>query len=151
MPNILKEVQALIEEGKLHRRLIIRIYLLFGVSLVLAGIVIFNVLVRGANPLIASAFMAGGFVLGMVVFSRMISVQWDEEKEEVSTARMDALGYVILGLYIVFEIGLRTELRNIFPVSGTVFILATVAGTLLGRSVGTVVEIHRVYQRTRTP
>jgi len=61
---------------------------------------------------------------------------------------MDMVGYITLGLYIAFEIGLRTFLHDFYPVSATAFLLAGIFGTLLGRAVGTVLTIHNVFRTT---
>ena len=84
-------------------------------------------------------------MLGIFIFSRMSPILWNEEQEMVETGRMDTIGYVVLGLYIVFEIGLRTALHDFFPLTATALILSGVFGVLFGRVIGTVVEIHRVY------
>ena len=102
MNNFFKEVRILRQEGKLHQKLITRVRMLFVISLVLAGIVAFNLFFRGTNPLIAGALAVVGFVLGLFLFSRMNVVNWNEEEEVVQTGRMDTVGYAVLGLYIVF-------------------------------------------------
>ncbi len=148
MINFFTEVRVLREEGKLHKKLITRVRMLLVIFIILAGIAGFNVVFRNANGLIAAGLLVGGFIIGLFVFSRMNVIQWNEELEIVETGRMDAIGYGMIALYIVFEIGLRTFLKDFYPVSATAFILAAVAGTLLGRSIGTIVEIHRVYTST---
>lgn len=148
MLHFFKEVGVLREEGKLHKKLITRVRMLLIISVVLAAIAGFNVVFRNANGLIAASLLIGGFIIGLFVFSRMNVIQWNEELEIIETGRMDAIGYAMIALYIVFEIGLRTFLKDFYPVSATAFILAAVAGTLLGRSMGTIVEIHRVYKAT---
>ncbi len=135
-------------EGKLHKKLITRVRMLLIISVVLAGIAGFNVVFRNANGPIAAGLLVGGFVIGLFVFSRMNVIQWNEELEIVETGRMDVIGYSLIGFYIIFEIGLRTFLKDFYPISATAFILAAVAGTLLGRSIGTIIEIHRVYRAT---
>lgn len=149
MFNLLKEVSVLRAEGKLHKRLITRVRMLVGVSLVLTVVVLFNVTYRGASWPIAAGLFVAGLVAGAYLFSRMNAVQWNEELEIVEAGRMDALGYGVLALYVVFEIGLRTFLKDAYPLSATTFILAAVGGTLLGRAAGMLVEIHRVFTQTR--
>ena len=114
----------------------------------MAGIVAFNLFFRGASPLIVGALVIVGFVLGLFLFSRMNVVNWNEQEEIVQMGKMDAIGYVVLGLYIVFEIGLRTFLNNVFPISATAFLLAGIFGTLFGRATGTIIEIHKVFRST---
>jgi hypothetical protein len=149
MLNILKEVRELRQAGKLHNKLIVRTRMLIIISLILGAIVIYNLIFRGTNPWIALLLAAIGFVLGLSVFARMSVVNWDEEKEVVSVGRMDTIGFVTLALYILFEIGLRTVLKEFYPASATVFILAAIFGSLLGRAIGTVIEIHRIYTSAR--
>lgn len=47
--------------------------------------------------------------------------------------------------YILFEMGLRTILRDYFPTSVLPLLFAVIGGTLLGRAIGTLIEIHRAY------
>ncbi len=148
IPDIFKEVRLLKEAGKLHQKLITRTRTLFIISFILGAIVIYNLIFGAANPLIVGVLIATGFVLGLFVFARMNVINWNEEEEVVQTGRMDTLGFVVLGLYIVFEISLRTFLKDYYADSATVFILAAIFGTILGRAVGTLIEIHRVFRTT---
>ncbi len=150
MLDFYREIRVLREEGKLHARLITRVRMMFGISAILLGVVVFNLLFRSVNPFVAIGMAADGFVLGLFVFSRMTAVNWDEEKEVVQASRMDMLGYATLALYIVFEITFRTALHKYFPVSATGYLLSGIFGTIFGRAVGMVVEIHRVYLATHT-
>ena len=148
--NILTEIRVLRDEGKIHQRLITRTRVLLILSLALFSVVLFNVISRGADWRPALGLAAAGFALGVFLFSRMSPVQWNEEKEVVETGRMDTLGYIILALYIVLEIGLRTFLIDFFPLDATTFVLAGVFGVLFGRVIGTLIEVHRVYRVAHT-
>ncbi len=148
MLNILREVGILREEGKLHTKLVFRVRMLLVIALILVGITVFNVMFRGANELIVAVLLVFGYVAGFYLFSRMSVVQWNEGERTVEAGRMDLIGFGVLALYIVFEIGLRTFLKDFYPISATVFLLAGIAGTLLGRAIGTLIEIHRVYLAT---
>ena len=145
MIHILKEIRILRKEGKLHARLLSQVRILLGISLVLFGIVLYNVFFRGVNGWISLVLAVIGFLLGMFFFSRINSLQWNEEASVVQIAKMDKVGFATLGLYIVFEIGLRTLFNSYFPASATSFILAAIFGTLFGRVTGTMIEIHRVF------
>jgi len=145
MIRLLREINALRTEDKLHKKLISRLTVLIIISLILLGIVIFNIVFRGADAIIASAVAIVGFILGVFLFSRMNVVNWNEAEEVLQLGKMDLLGYGALALYIVFEIGLRTFLKDFYPISGTVFLLAGVCGTLFGRVLGTLIEIHNVF------
>lgn len=143
--NILKEVRILQQEGKLHKPLVNRVRMLLIISLVLAGVLIFNITFREISLLVALLITAMGFLLGLLVFSRMSPVNWNEEEETVQTSRMDKIGYLTLGSYILFEIGLRTFLSSAFPVSSAAYLFAGIFGTLFGRAVGIMVNIHKVF------
>ena len=148
MIHLLREIHTLQSEDKLHKKLISRLVMLTIISLVLLGIVVFNIIFRGADPFIAGVIAIVGFILGVFLFSRMNVVNWNEAEEVMQLGKMDMLGYGTLVLYIAFEIGLRTFLRDFYPISGTVFLLSGIFGTLFGRVVGTIVEIHKVFTKT---
>src|SRR4029078_11920272 len=127
---LFREVRILRQEGKLHKKLVSRVRMLFVISLILLGIVVFNVIFRAADPLIASILAVVGFLLGLYVFSRMNVVSWNEQEAVVQADKMDKIGYAILGLYIIFEISFRTFLTYSFPLSATAFLLAGIFGTI---------------------
>jgi hypothetical protein len=145
MQNLFSEVRQLREEGKVHATLIRRTQILFGIALVLLGITLFNLFTRPLNISIVSGLLIVGFLLGLLVFSRMTVVEWNEEESMLRTSKMDIVGFASIGLYILFEIGLRTFLRDFYPAFATIYVLAGVGGTLLGRAVGTLIEMHRVF------
>lgn len=150
MVNILREIRVLRDEGNLHRKLIIRTRILFAISAILLSVVLFNIIARGADWRLAALLTLLCLPLGAFVFSRMNVVQWNEEEELVETGRMDMLGYVTIGLYIAFEIGLRTFLKDVFPTHTIAYLLAAIVGTLLGRALGSLYEMHRVYLAAHT-
>ncbi len=145
MDSIFQAVRVLRDKGKLHKSLITRVRMLFGISVVLAGVALYNVFVRDINPLLALGLAATGFIFGFFLFSRMNKLTWDEQQETIRAGRMDVVGFAVLGLYIVFEVGTRTTLNNIFPASftATALLLATIAGSLFGRALGTVIAIEK--------
>lgn len=102
MINLFKETYKLRQEGKLHKRLLTRLRMTFIISSILGGITAFNILFRDASALILGAFAFGGFILGLFVFSRMNIVNWNEEEETVQMGKMDTVGYLTIGLYVLF-------------------------------------------------
>lgn len=147
MSNVFREIGVLRREGKLHKKLVTRIRVLSIIAAILAGIVVWQVLTHDIQIALVLAFASLGFILGLWVFSRMSVIRWNETEEQVEAGRMDMLGYASLALYIAFEVGLRTFLRDFFPLTATAFLLAGIAGTLCGRALGTLIEIHNVYKR----
>ena len=149
MFNLLTELHTLQEEGKLHASLILRISILFGISFATGTAVLYNVIFRDAEWWIAVPVAIVGFIAGFFLFARLNVVKWDERERLLTTARMDIAGFLILVLYVLFELGFKIFLNDFFPAAASAFVLAAVFGTLLGRAVGTVFEIHRVYRATR--
>jgi len=148
MPNILREVSVLQQEGKLHTRLVTRTRIFLVVSLILLCVSLYFIFAQGANAALSGALALAGLVIGYFVFSRITPVQWNTETEQVESASMGALGYSMIGLYIVFEIGARTVLSNELGASAEGYVFALIFGLILGRTLGVVAEIHRVYTAT---
>lgn len=148
MMNLFKEIRTLRKEGKLHTALLNRTRILFGISTILLLVILFNIFFREVNSTIILGIISLssiGFFLGLHVFSKMNAVNWNEEEGMVKTSKMGTLGYMTLGLYIIFEVGLRTFLNSNFPLYALPLLLAGIFGTLFGRVIGTLLEIHRVY------
>ncbi len=146
MNQLFQSVKALKQEGKLHARLVFQIRLLSAISLILLGVVVYQVLVHGIGLALTTGIATLGFFLGLFVFSKMNKLVWNEEEEVIKTGRMELLGFVVLALYIAFEIGLRTILNNEFPESfaAVAYLLAGIGSSLLGRSLGTLVAIRKL-------
>lgn len=146
MFNFFTEIRVLRQEGTLHTKLLFRVRLLFIISFILLGVVAYAVLSTAAYLLVVVALAVIGFLLGLYVFSRMNVVNWNEQEEILEAGKMDLLGYLTLALYIIIEISFRTLLKEYYPASATAYILAGVFGTILGRAVGTIVTIHKVFR-----
>ncbi len=146
MIHLLNEIRTLRNEGKLHTKLLIRTRILFGISVILGGVVVYTTLTRGADWRFSLLLSFGGALAGALFLSHMSPLQWNEEKEVVETGRMGTLGYITIALYIATEVGLRTALKDFYPAFAVTYLLAGVCGVLVGRTVGTLVEIHRVYR-----
>lgn len=147
MPHILREVRILREEGKLHSRLVTRTRIFLVISFLLLCFATYFVF-EGANPLLSLGLAVVGLVVGYFIFSRMTRVQWNTDTEQVESASMGALGYGMIGLYIVFEIGARTLLSDFLGAGAEGYIIALIFGVILGRTLGVVADIHRVYKST---
>lgn len=134
------------EDGKLHSKLVNRTRTLFVIATILFFIVLFNVLFRGVNIFFALLLGTMGFILSLFIFSKMNVINWSEEDEVLKSGKMDTIGFVTLGLYIFFEIAFRTLLKDYFTVQAVPLLLSVICGTLFGRGIGTLVEMHRVYK-----
>lgn len=146
MKNIFRSVRLLKDDGKLHGRLVLQIRILSVISLILLAVVAYQVVIGGLAASISFALIAFGFAMGLLVFSKMNKLVWNEEDEVIQTGRMELFGFVILTLYIVFEVGLRTILKEEFAGTfGAVgYLLAAIGSSLLGRSLGTLIAIRKL-------
>jgi hypothetical protein len=147
MPNILREVRELREEGKLHQGLIRRTRTFLVISFILLCVAIYLGFEQHAQPLFGLVVALIGFAAGFVIFSRMTPLQWNEQNEQVESASMGYLGYSMIGLYVLFEIGARTLLGDIVGETYQAYLFALIFGVIFGRTLGVVAEIHRVYRR----
>jgi hypothetical protein len=145
MTTIFKEIQILKDEGKLHAKLLNRTRVLFIISTILLLISLFNVVFRDTSVLWALVLAIVGLLAGLYLFSKMSVYNWNEEEEIVVMGKMDTVGYLSLALYVVFEISLRTFLKDYFPTTVLPLLFAGIGGTLIGRAIGTLLEIHKVY------
>ncbi|HVU75219.1 MAG TPA: hypothetical protein VHD38_00035 [Candidatus Paceibacterota bacterium] len=147
MPNILREVRELREEGKLHQNLIRRTRTFLIISLILFCVAVYLAFVQAVQPVLWLAVIAVGLAAGFFIFSRITPVQWNEETEQIEGASMGYLGYGMIGLYILFEIGARTLLGDIVGETYQAYLFALIFGVIFGRTFGVVFEMHRVYRR----
>jgi hypothetical protein len=77
----------------------------------------------------------------------MTPLQWNESNEQVESASMGYLGYAMIGLYILFEVGARTLLGDVVGADYQAYLFSLIFGVIFGRTMGVVAEIHRVYRR----
>jgi hypothetical protein len=120
----------------LDKRMRFRLHLYFLISLILIGVLMFNVL-RGT---LRVDFGLLGLVAGIgigIISSRMFHISWSKDAKKV-VSRLDTLGIGILILYFLFEI-LRGTIVGFFThdiqVATTGF--AVLAGIMFGRAIGT--------------
>lgn len=128
-------------DKKLKFRL--RLYAL--ISLIMLGIVIYEIFIK----ILPTEFAAVGIFIGLfigVITARMRHLSWDKDAKKI-VSRLDVVGIIILVFYMGF-VFLRSRLIGIFvqgPVVGAVGFSIT-AGVMFGRIVGTrnaIMEILR--------
>jgi hypothetical protein len=122
------------------------------ISTILLAISLYQTIRYGFSGLLYGLLAIVGFLLGVTVFSKMNKVVWDEEKEVIANGRMDKVGFAIIGLYIIFEMGLRHFLKTEFAgtLAATTYLLATIGASLLGRTLGTMIAIQKVVKNETT-
>jgi len=119
-------------DKKLKFRL--RIYL--AISLVLLGIVLFDIFTNRVTPFLAAIGLSIGLIVG-VLTARMFILSWDKDAKKV-ISRLDIIGILIIVVYIGISI-FRGRVIGYFVqgsyVTGTSF--AVITGMMIGRVFGT--------------
>lgn len=127
------------------KRLRFRLRLYSIISLVMFGIVLYDIF-QNTLPLEFAAFgILVGLVIG-IISTRMYHLSWDHDANKI-VSRLDVIGIIILVCYIIFVV-VRSKLIGIFvaaPVVGAVGFSIT-AGIMLGRVVGTRNAIIEILQ-----
>lgn len=121
-----------VDKKSIHKKIRIRLWLYLAIFFLGLGLTIYYGIKDQIPVLYLLAGTAVGIILGMLV-SRMQKISWDEAKEQV-VAKLDALGIVILVLYILFTI-FRNTLVHLFVhlphINAISF--SIMAGIMLGR------------------
>lgn len=127
----------------LDKKLRFRLRIYFAVSIILLGVVVFEILTGRVSLYLAPIGLVIGVAVG-VAAARMFLLSWDKDAKRV-ISRLDALGIIILVLYILSAIFRGKIIGDFVPryyVSGTG--LAIVAGIMIGRVFGTGHKIVKI-------
>ena len=130
---------------KVHVRLKRRIVLFLGISVVMTGISIFHIIRDGASILHTIVGIVIGLIIGLSV-SRIFIISWDGKAGQV-ISKFDAVGIILLVMYIVFEI-FRTKIVGYFVNRHSVFAVsfAILAGIMYGRFLGIRGKIRQIFE-----
>jgi hypothetical protein len=138
MKKILKNYWNSVDKKLIYRQ---RIFL------AIISVLIIISAVNVGEKKIGIVLAASGFLIAALIglaLSRMFNIFWHEEKEKV-VSQLDKVGSLLLGLYILIEIG-RNWLFG-YWLSGaalTAFGLIVLTGLLLGRFLGTHLKIRGI-------
>lgn len=120
----------------LDKKLLFRLRMYFIISIVLLGIVLFEVLSGRVSFLLAMI----GFIIGItigVAAARMFLLSWHHDAKKV-ISQLDIIGGIILALYIVFAIFRSKIIGEFVPASYvTGMSLSVAGGIMIGRVFGT--------------
>lgn len=120
----------------LDKRLKFRLRIYFIISIVMIGVVAFEVLTGKVNPSFALVGILLGVVIG-VVAARIFLISWHKDAKKV-ISRLDVIGGAILVLYIVFAVFRGKIIGNFVQGNQVTGVsLAVVAGMMIGRVFGT--------------
>ena len=129
----------------LSKPLRVRLGIYLAVSLVLAVFVIYNSFKNN----IPGIFAVGGVIIGLLIgfaVSRMHKISWNEQASKVM-AKIDVFGFIILILYVIFEI-FREKIVGRFVNEADVAVtsFSILAGVMYGRVLGIRGKIIRVLE-----
>lgn len=146
MRNLIANIKNNKEIAKryIDRRLFMRLIIFAIVSLILVGVVIFNIASGKINIFYGTGGLGVGLIVGFLA-GRMFNIFWHPEDEKV-VSRLDAMGIAILILYIIMEI----ERDWIFGhwMTGPMlpaFSFAVLTGLILGRFLSMVFKIRKIF------
>lgn len=146
MKKILTSFNSLVDTEQLHKKLIFRTRLLTAISLILIAIVGYDIFRYGISIPLSLFIGLVAFILGLFLFSRMNTLEWDEEEAVITSGRMDTIGVAIIILYIGFEVSLRSVVTSQFGdmAGSTGYLFMGIGASLLGRSVGNLISIQKL-------
>ncbi len=132
----------------LDKKLRFRLRIYFVISIILIGVVLFEILTERVSIMLASAGLVIGLIAG-VVAARMFLLSWDKDAKRV-ISKLDIVGGVILALYIIFAIYRGRIIGHYVQrsfVTGTS--LSVVTGIMIGRVFGTGQKIASILREQK--
>lgn len=134
----------------IDRRLIFRLRLFYVISILLIGLMLYDVF----EGIIGIELVLGGFFLGAfigLIANRMFVIHWHEERAQV-VSRFDKVGIVILLLYVAFSISRRWLFGHWIQGSLlTAFTYDILAGVMIGRVAGMSLKIRNILSERSLP
>jgi hypothetical protein len=127
----------------IHVRILMQLTLFITASIVLFGIVIYNVIQDNLNPVWLIAGIVLGILIGLIA-GRMFAMRWHEDTRKVILG-MDKMSILLLVLYIAFRFGTEQLFgKFIHGEELTVFTFSSLAGVMIGRLFSMVKGLSRV-------
>jgi uncharacterized membrane protein len=128
--------------GRVDTKLRVRLGIFLLISIILFGVVAFDVFQGYAQWWLAGISILIGLGIGYIL-GRLVNVRWHETEEKVIT-QMDTVGAIAIGAYILLAISRNYLLGEFFTGTAlTTITFAAVAGILLGRFLGVWFSIRR--------
>jgi hypothetical protein len=125
-----------------------RLWIFFGIAVVIAGFILYDVVSGTLAWWLALLGLAAGAVIGAVL-GRMVTIVWHETEEHV-ISQLDTAGYIAIGLYIAFAVSREWIFGHwLHGTALTAFTLAVASGLLFGRFIGMLASVRRVIKEGR--
>jgi len=134
----------------IDRRLIFRVRLFYAISMMLIGLMLYDVL----EGIIGIGLALGGFFLGSflgLIATRMFVIHWHEERAQI-VSRLDKIGIIILLLYVLFSVSRKWLFGHWIQGSAlTAFTYDILAGIMTGRLAGMRLKIKSILSERSLP
>lgn len=142
----LKVARDLSLEGKLHKKLLIRLYMMFIMVFFAFGVVIYDIAIYRINFFVSIFIIFITFILGYFM-SKTSKISWDEEQELMVAGKMDLTSGIVLIIYVATRLISRYLLDNIYHDAVVVFAItmSIMAGFALGKFLGFVSLVRKTY------
>lgn len=129
------ELHELHKKGKLHQKLIRRLFIMGVLAILFGAIAIYDTLSTNLRWYTAIGGFSAGLISGKFLFKRIYTAVWDEEKQVIVTGKIDRIGFFLFGIYflsrILIEVVLRYFWHDVHVVSGIAF--AVFSGIMFAR------------------
>ncbi|MEZ4103007.1 MAG: hypothetical protein R3B55_00290 [Candidatus Paceibacterota bacterium] len=135
----------LYRDGKLDKKLKRRLRFFEVLIFIFGLITVYDILFEGFYWFHVSLVVAGSFLVGFLLLSKIHKVSWDKRKQMMVTLKMDIWGISILILYVIARLISDVYLQDFFDGNTTkvfAYTFFTIFGVTLGRFIGVLVSIY---------
>lgn len=141
-----KETKELREDGKIHGKLLFRLYMMLAMVVLAFGFIIYDITIGHLNFQLALICVLVTSILGFLM-SKTNKIIWDEKQELLVAGKMDLISVIVLALYIVARVASDIYLNNLYHNSVIVFgiSMSILAGFALGRYLGLVFTVRKTF------
>jgi len=142
----LQTTKKLGENGKLHKQILLRLFIMLGMTAFAFGVVAFDIIIGRLHIVISIAFIFITFVLGFLMSSTN-KIIWDEKQELFVAKKMDLTSVIVLVTYMAARLGSKYLLNSIYHNTTVVFAItmSIIAGLSLGRLLGLTFMVRKTY------
>ena len=142
----LKTTKELGKSGKIHKKILSRLYIMFVMLVIALGIIVYDIIIGRLNPSVALLCITITTILGFFM-SRMNKIVWDEKQELLVAGKMDWTNGAVLALYMAARFTSKYFLNNIYHNAAAAFAISMsiLVGFALGRFLGIAFTVRKTY------
>lgn len=144
MKYTMSTVRRLQRDGKLHKRVLFRLWYMFIIALAASVVLVYELFTTDFSWVVALVTLAVSIILG-VWFSNIYRIRWDEAEQLIAMRRFDRWSASFLVVYIALRYGVEYFVSQTYP--GTILAfgigICMLAGVAMGRFLGLNFAIKR--------